>query len=161
MDFAMINTSSGAFDFETDGTDLVISEGLLEAVINSIGRDGLAPEGLLPTGEDRKGHWSSALTDEEKPADGSLIWTLRQRKITAQLPYEVSEMLENCCAWMVNDEDGVAASVSKVRAACEKASRRGRLDAELILYLKESDEQRRFSILFDLQNNKYFIKELD
>ena len=153
----MVNISGSGFDFGHDGYDLVMDDGLVTMLIHALFRDGRAPEGALAPGEDRRGHWASGF--EANSPDGSWFWLLRREKITPDMPYRVAELLEKACAFMVAATEGPAAPVSHVRANCYKAAIRGRIEGGLILFLGQSLEQRRFTIVYDFQNEQYQLKE--
>jgi len=158
MDIAMTNPTGTGFDFAHDGTDLIISDGLLELLINTLFRDARAPTEILEPGEDPRGHWSTDL--EGDTPDGSLLWTLRREKITPNMPYRVAELMEKACAFMITATEGPAEPVVKIQASCKKANQRGRIEGELILFLNQSLEQRRFSVIYDPINQEYNVKEV-
>ncbi len=158
MDLAMSNMSGSGFDFAHDGTDLVVDDGLVTLLIHALFRDGRAPDDILPPGEDRRGHWASGF--EENSPDGSWLWLLSREKITPDMPHRIAELIEKACVFMITATEGPAAPVSQVRATCYKSARRGRIEGELIVFLNQSLEQRRFAIVYYIQGNQYQLKEI-
>ncbi|WP_085908472.1 phage GP46 family protein [Kiloniella majae] len=156
-DFAFENPTGKGFDFAHDGNDLVLGDGLLTSLIHALFRDGRAPRDRVGVGEDRRGHWSTSLS--ENKADGSLLWLLRREKITPDMPHRVAEILEQACDFMVRSTEGPTAPVTRVRAVANRSAQRGRIDAELIVYLGLNLEQRRFNIVYDINSGQYQLKE--
>jgi len=158
MDIAMTNPTGMGFDFAHDATDLIISDGLKELLINALFRDARAPLDLLNPDEDPRGHWSTDLTGDTP--DGSLLWLLRREKITPDMPHRVADLMEKACAFMVSATEGPAAPVVRVQASCQKANQRGRIEGSLILDLNQTQQQRRFTVVYDPINQLYTVQEV-
>lgn len=159
MDIAFENRNGTGFDFATDGYDLLVGDGLINMLIHALFRDARAPEGTIPTGTDPRGHWATGLTADAP--EGSLLWRLSREKITPDMPHQVSETLEQACQFMVEDTEGDARNVTSVRAIGQKASHRGRIEAQLNVYLSGVATPRRFTFVYDPATKRYELEEID
>lgn len=158
MDIAFSNPSRTGFDFATDGSDLVVGDGLVEMLIHALFRDGRAPENSIPAGTDPRGHWASALS--ANAPDGSLLWLLSRETITPDMPFRVTETLEDACGFMIEETEGPAAQVVGVEATAQKAEHRGRIEAQLNIYLSRRAIPRRFALVYDTANHRYEFEEI-
>ena len=159
MDIAFVNRNGTGFDLATDGYDLVVADGLITMLIHALFRDARAPEGSIEPGTDPRGHWASSL-----PADapeGSLLWLMKREKITPDMPHEVSETLEQACQFLIDDTEGDARNVTDVRAIAEKSSIRGRIEAQLNVYLSGISTPRRFTFVYDPNAGRYKLEEIE
>ncbi len=158
MDIAFSNPGKTGFDFATDGSDLIVSDGLVEMLIHALFRDGRAPQDAIPAGTDPRGHWATALS--ANAPDGSLLWLLSREKITPDMPHRVRETLEDACAFMIEETEGPAADVIGVEAIARKAEHRGRIEAQLNIYLSRRAIPRRFALVYDTANHRYEFEEI-
>lgn len=157
MDFALTMKDGTGFDLAHDGTDLVLDDGLVTGLIDSIFTDARAPDGAVPNGVDPRGHWMS--TYDPSMPDGSLLWLMNREKITPDMPYRVAEALAAACAWMEKATSGPAQHVVHVRAVSEKAAVRGRINAGLTVELDRAPFIRRFAITYDLDGRTFALEE--
>ena len=96
------------------GTDLAAENGLLTAILMSLGTDRLAnADDVLPSGDgDRRGTWMDDPVDGSAPLDrmGSRLWLLSRVKATQQALNDAIFYCEEALQWLVDDQ--VAASVT-------------------------------------------------
>ena len=105
-----------AADVAVSGADLVREAGLRTAVIISLFTDRRAEPGDIPDGEDPRGWWGDALTDDDRI--GSRLWLLGRSKQTADVPVLAEEYTREALEWFV--EDGIA---DRVDASAEWVTR--------------------------------------
>jgi len=104
-----IDMEHGA-DFTIAQLGLQDDDGLDTAVILSLFTDRRAePSDVLPSGTDRRGHWSDAFADVEGDLLGSRLWLLTREKQLPEVLVRTKNYCEEALAWMV--DDGVASQV--------------------------------------------------
>ncbi|MAO55650.1 MAG: hypothetical protein CMM61_08130 [Rhodospirillaceae bacterium] len=157
-DLQLTNVDGKGFDLTHDGYDLVLGDGLVEALVHSIFRDGRAPAGSIPAADDPRGHWASTL--ETAAPDGSLLWLLQREAITSAMPGRVADALKAACAWMIDSTEGVLAAVTDVDAVASKAARRGAIESTLDVHLAVAPYRRQFEIVYSPTTQTYQLTEV-
>jgi len=90
-------------DIDIEDNGHVISDGpdIETAVAISIFTDRRANDGDEVEGSNKRGWWADSYKDTKI---GSRLWLLGRRKATAQTLKEAKEMVEECLAWVIEDE---------------------------------------------------------
>lgn len=104
----------GPPDLAVTAGDLIIGDGLLEAVWLSLFTDARAPATLAIEGPDRRGWWGDALAP--RPL-GSLLWTLAREKQTEETRLRARDYAAEALAWMVGSDEPAVAGVTAVAVA--------------------------------------------
>jgi hypothetical protein len=77
------------------------------------------------------------------------------------MPHRVSETLEQACQFLIEDTEGDARNVTDVRAIAEKSPIRGRIEAQLNVYLSGIPTPRRFTFVYDPNAGRYKLEEIE
>lgn len=126
-------------DLAVRGGDLVLGDGLLEAIWLSIFTDRRAPETLAVDGDDRRGWWGDALEAAAEDRDGrplgSLWWTLAREKETEETRLRAKDIVDAALAWMPASLETAVRDVTAVTSRVWWA-RRGLLAVQITVTLK-------------------------
>lgn len=110
MDLALIfDPKLQAFDLAIDGADLASEDTLASAVLVSILSDRLVADYEVKVGEDRRGYWADAFTEDDH-LTGSRLWLLEREK---QLPVTLLRCRQYCeeaLQWII--DDGLATAIT-------------------------------------------------
>lgn len=137
--FAFPADDALAPDLTVRGGDLVLGDGLLEAIWLSIFTDRRAPATLAVDDDDRRGWWGDALeeaaTDRAGRALGSLWWTLAREKETEETRIRAKAIVDDALAWMPGSRETAVRDVTAVASRVWWA-RRGVLAVKSTVTLK-------------------------
>lgn len=110
MDMALIfNPQLQAFDLALDGADLAAEDTLASAVLVSLLCDRLAATYEVKQGEDRRGWWADAFSDNQHQT-GSRLWLLEREKQLPGVVLRCKQYCEEALQWFI--EDGLAKAIT-------------------------------------------------
>lgn len=105
MDIKIIyDPETMSFDWSITSPGLTEDTGLETAVILSLFSDRRAlKDDELPSGDDRRGWWADAYSDDEGDFWGSRLWLLSRSKQTADVLRKTEEYANEALKWLVDD----------------------------------------------------------
>lgn len=96
------------FDLALDGADLAPDTSLETAVLLSLFTDRRAEPGEIPAGDDPKGWWADAFSDNGDRI-GSRLWLLTREKLLPETAERARGYAREALQWLL--DDGIAARV--------------------------------------------------
>lgn len=109
-DLALKRLSDGCFDLDFDGTDLLLTDTLENAVIISIGTYARAATGETANTEPDIGGWWGDAVEDNLIKLGGYLHKAFHGKLTAATCRDIEGFVNDALKWMVND--GIAKSTS-------------------------------------------------
>ena len=120
MDFLLRfpDEDGGYPDIGVQGGDLILGDGLLEALWLSFFTDRRAPDTLKIEGDNRRGWWGDALeqtaTDRDGRPLGSLFWTLSREKENEETRLKAKSIADDAIDWMPGSDEPAVRDVIAV-----------------------------------------------
>lgn len=98
-----------AYDLAVDGGDLAADNTFTSAVISSLMNDRQVEEYEVKAGEDRRGWWADAYSDNGHKT-GSRLWLLDREKQLQNVVLRCKQYCEEALAWFI--KDGLAQTIA-------------------------------------------------